>query len=111
MEEIKFGDIWYVDNAQTIGHQQTGMRPWVIVSNDVNNVHSPMVNAIPLTTALYKKPLPTHCKIISGPQESIALCEQVKTLNKSQLINKIGHCANWEIRQIKICLMIQFNLL
>ena len=109
--EIHFGDIWYVDNDATSGHSQRGVRPWVIVSNDIGNNHSPMVNAIPLTTALYKKPLPTHCKIISGPQESIALCEQVKTLNKSQLINKIGHCANWEIRQIKICLMIQLNLL
>lgn len=109
--EIKFGDIWYVDNAQATGHAQQGFRPWVIVSNDINNAYSPMVNAIPLTTSLCKKPLPTHCEILSGPQKSIALCEQVKTLNKSQLISKIGHCANWEIRQIKICLMIQFNLL
>ena len=109
--EIHFGDIWYINDNYGSGHQQKGVRPWIIVSNDIGNNHSPMVNAVPLTSNLNKKPLPTHCKIISGPQESIALCEQVKPINKTDLLNCIGYCQNFELRQIKICLMIQFNII
>ncbi len=109
--EVHFGDIWYVKDSDGSGHLQSGVRPWVIVSNDIGNVHSPMVNAVPLTTNLNKKPLPTHCRIISSTVESIALCEQVKPINKTDLINIIGHCRNFELRQIKICLMIQFNMI
>ena len=109
--EVHYGDIWYIRTYDTHGHLQSGIRPWVIVSNDIGNVHSPLVNAVPLTTNLYKKPLPTHCDIISAPERSIALCEQVKPIEKIDLIEKVGECKNFEMRQISICIMIQFNIL
>ena len=109
--EVHYGEIWYVKSQTRDGHMQDGMRPWVIVSNDIGNNHSLMVNAVPLTTNLGKKPLPTHCEIISSSRKSLALCEQVKPINKSDLIEKIGECKKFELRQISICLMIQFNIL
>lgn len=109
--EIHYGEIWWVQPQNIQGHMQCGMRPWVIVSNDIGNNHSPLVNAVPLTTNLNKKPLPTHCEIISSSEPSLALCEQVRPIDKRDLINKIGECKKFELRQISICLMIQFNIL
>ena len=111
MEEIKYGQIWYMQKRDAQGHIQQGDRPVLIVSNDINNNHSPIVNVVPLTSNLDKKPLPTHCEIISSPHKSIALCEQIMTINKDELINCIGECKTFEMRQIKICLMIQFKII
>lgn len=111
MEEIKWGQIWYIARRDNNGHLQTGDRPAIIVSNDIGNCHSPMVNVVPLTTNLSKKPLPTHCEIISSPVKSIALCEQVVPINKEDLIACVGECKTFEMRQVKICLMIQFNMI
>lgn len=111
MEEIKWGQIWYVKRRDKDGHIQTGDRPAIVVSNDIGNNHSPMVNVVPLTTNLDKKPLPTHCEIISSPYKSIALCEQVIPINKEDLIYCVGECKTFEMRQVKVCLMIQFNII
>lgn len=111
MEEIKWGQIWYVARRDKDGHLQTGDRPAIIVSNDIGNVRSPMINIVPLTTNLNKKPLPTHCEIISSPYRSIALCEQVVPINKEDLIRYVGECKAFEMKQVKICLMIQFNII
>ena len=111
MEEIKWGQIWYIARRGKDGHLQTGDRPAIVVSNDIGNCHSPMVNVVPLTSNLNKKPLPTHCEIISSPVKSIALCEQVVPINKEDLVEYVGECKAFEMRQIKICLMIQFNMI
>lgn len=109
--DVHYGDIWYVRTPKTNDHTQSGIRPWIIVSNDIGNRFSPLVNAVPLTSNLCKKPLPTHCEINSSQRVSIALCEQVKPIDKRDLICKIGECEKSELRQISICLMIQFNIL
>lgn len=111
MQEIKWGQIWYIREHETDDHIQKGIRPAIIVSNDIGNNHSPLVNVVPLTTNLNKKPLPTHCEIISGPRKSIALCEQVIPVNKKDLLNYVGECKTFEMRQVKVCLMIQFNII
>lgn len=111
MEEIRWGQIWYIKARDKNGHLQYGERPAIIVSNDIGNNHSPMVNVVPLTSNLYKKPIPTHCEIISAPLPSIALCEQVVPIDKTDLINCVGECKTFEMRQVKICLMIQFNII
>ena len=109
--EIHFGEIWFAETRSNKEHVQTGTRPYIIFSNEKCNEHSPIITAIPLTSNLTKKPLPTHCNIYSSNRSSIALCEQITTLNRTQLLDKIGECNEYEIRQLKICLMIQLNML
>lgn len=109
--EVHYGEIWYVNTYDETRHVQKGVRPYIIVSNDIGNSHSPLVNAIPLTSNLNKSPLPTHCSIFSSPRKSIALCEQVKPISKVDLIECVGCCNRYELRQINICLMIQFNII
>lgn len=111
MKEIKYGQIWYIKKRDADGHIQNGTRPAIIVSNDVANNYSPLVNIVPLTSNLNKKPLPVHCEIISSPVASIALCEQVMPINKEDLLDCVGECRGFEIRQINICLMIHFNII
>lgn len=74
-------------------HIQSGRRPVVIVSNDAANTYSPVVTVVPLTTKLAKKHLPTHVLILTSGLRavSLALCEQLTSLDKARLTNYIGH--------------------
>ena len=91
----KRGDIYYSDLGAFGGSCQSGMRPVIIVSNDVANLHSPVVTIVPLTTQLKKRGQPTHVVLehrdatgLNRP--SMALCEQVRPLDKSNLKDCVG---------------------
>ena len=93
----KRGDIYFVDFGQNIDTcQQSGIRPAVIVSNNRANEHSPVITVVPLTSKIYKKRmLPTHVYIPRGcgtglPQNSLALAEQVETIDKKYLLERRG---------------------
>ena len=92
---VKRGDIYYADLSPVVGSEQGGVRPVLIVQNDMGNRHSPTVIAAAITSQLNKAKLPTHIEIID-PQcgltrDSIILLEQVRTLDKRRLREKIGH--------------------
>ena len=87
-------DIWLADIPQTgeNSHTQRGIRPVVVVSNDMANRFSPVISIVPMTANLNKTALPTHVYLrTSGlDRASLALCEQVTTLDKQHLIRRLG---------------------
>lgn len=110
------GDIYYVDFGQNIGCKQSGIRPAVIVSNNKANEHSPVVTVVPLTSRIYKKRfLPTHVfvpkKAGSGlRRNSLALAEQVETIDKVLLLERRGHVNDPAVMgQITRALQIQIG--
>lgn len=105
--EIKRGDIWFVDYEKSIGSEQHGIRPAIIVSNDIGNNHSPIVEIVWLTTA-DKKPLPTHVRIAGC---GTALCEQIHSVDKSRLLNLKRICTEKEMTQINKAMMISLGII
>lgn len=106
MMDIRRGDIWYIDYEKSNGSEQHGMRPAIIVSNDIGNTHSPVVEVVWLTSA-DKKPLPTH--VVIG--NSIALCEQIHTVDKSRLVELKKCCTEKQMMQINRAMMISLGII
>jgi len=105
--EIRRGDIWYVDCEKSTGHEQHGKRPAIIVSNDIGNNHSPVVEIVWLTNA-NKKPLPTHVRIAGS---GTALCEQICTVDKSRLLSLKRICTEKEMMHINKAMMISLGII
>ena len=112
---IKRGDMFYADLSPVVGSEQGGIRPVVIIQNDVGNKHSPTVIAAAITSQMGKNKLPTHIPI--GPEnsklksESIVLTEQIRTIDKSRLKEKIGHIDDVSVmNQINNALGVSFGL-
>lgn len=108
-ENIKRGQIYLAELGNRKGSIQAGTRPVVIVSNDLNNRFSPTVNVLPITSKV-KTNIPVHVEI--GLQEgleqsSTILTEQVLTINKTQLLNFIGLCNSYKIREIDEAILLQ----
>lgn len=98
------GDVFYVqsDNiTQPIGSEMWADRPAVIVSNDGNNHHSPILQIIYLTSSFRKKLSPMHVELKSLGEHSIAMCEQIYTIDKSRLTKYIAHITDTELDNIK----------
>jgi mRNA interferase MazF len=92
---IKRGEIYYAKLGASIGSEQGGTRPVLIVQNDVGNKYSPTTIVVALTTSRNKKKLPTHVLIRNNKRnglnsDSTALCEQIRTIDKSKIEGKIG---------------------
>ena len=91
---IKRGDIFYADLSPVVGSEQGGVRPILIVQNNVGNKYSPTIIASAITRQLTKAKLPTHIEVASGqfglPKDSVILLEQIRTLDKRRLKTKIG---------------------
>lgn len=100
MDQMKCFDIWYAVLPEIPGsHVQQGMRPVIVVSNDMANRYSPCITVVPLTTRR-KKPLPTHV-LLEGyglDMVSLALCEQIISLDKSCLFRRLGRVCRPEDR-------------
>ena len=92
---VKRGDMFYADLSPVIGSEQGGIRPVLIVQNDTGNKYSPTVIAAAITSQTGKNDLPTHIKIASEENglksDSVVLAEQIRTIDKSRLKEKIGH--------------------
>lgn len=111
MFKIYRGDIYYVhvNKYGVIGSEQCNDRPAIIVSNNIGNTFSDIVEVVYLTT-VPKKKLPTHVDIYSATRRSIALCEQICTISKSRLSRYVGRCTKEEIKEISKALMISLGL-
>ena len=112
---IKRGDMFYADLSPVVGSEQGGIRPVIIIQNDIGNKHSPTVIAAAITSQMGKNKLPTHIEI--GTQnsglkaDSIVLTEQIRTIDKSRLKEKIGHIDDTNIMsRVNNAIGISFGL-
>lgn len=111
---IKRGEIYYADLSPVVGSEQGGMRPVLIVQNDVGNKFSPTVIAAAITSQRDKAKLPTHINLPSGAtglaKDSVVLLEQVRTLDKKRLRERMGKIDDPSMSQIDRALSISFGL-
>ena len=112
---IKRGDMFYADLSPVVGSEQGGIRPVLIIQNDVGNKHSPTVIAAAITSQTTKNKLPTHIEIRLEVcvlnADSIVLTEQIRTIDKSRLKEKIGHINDERIiNELNSALGVSFGL-
>ena len=111
---IKRGDIFYADLSPVVGSEQGGVRPVLIVQNDVGNRYSPTVIAAAITSQHDKTELPTHIKVnavSSGlAKDSIVLLEQVRTIDKRRLKEKMGTLDTRSMGEVDMALSVSFGL-
>ena len=111
---VKRGDIFYADLSPVVGSEQGGVRPVLIVQNDTGNRHSPTVIAAAITSQTGKARLPTHISVsplsCGLPKESIILLEQVRTLDKRRLREKMGRLDENVMKQVDAAIAVSFGL-
>lgn len=111
---IKRGDIYYADLSPVIGSEQGGVRPVLIVQNDVGNRYSPTVIAAAITSQQTKAKLPTHiaigAKYTGLAKDSVVLLEQVRTIDKKRLKEKMGTIDDNSMKEINNAISVSFGL-
>ena len=112
---IKRGDMFYADLSPVVGSEQGGIRPVLIIQNDTGNKYSPTVIAAAITSQITKTKLPTHIEIDSAScglkNNSVVLAEQIRTIDKSRLKERIGHIDDEEIiNKVNNALGVSFGL-
>ncbi len=112
---VKRGDIFYADLSPVIGSEQGGVRPVVVVQNNVGNKYSPTVIVSAITSQINKAKLPTHVEISALEygltKDSVVLLEQVRTIDKKRLREKIGHLDEDMMKKVDDGLLISFGLI
>ncbi len=108
------GDIYYADLSPVVGSEQGGVRPVLIVQNDVGNRFSPTVIAAAITSRMDKAKLPTHIQLgaVGGglARDSIVLLEQIRTLDKKRLREHMGHLDEASMTRVDQALQVSFGL-
>lgn len=111
---VKRGDIYYADLSPVVGSEQGGIRPVLIVQNDVGNKFSPTVIAAAITSQRDKNNLPTHIQVSASncglDKDSIVLLEQVRTLDKKRLKERMGNLDDRDMARINQALSVSFGL-
>jgi mRNA interferase MazF len=111
---VKRGDIFYADLSPVVGSEQGGMRPVLIVQNDIGNKYSPTVIAAAITSKLDKAKLPTHIDVYAEEfglsKNSVVLLEQIRTLDKRRLREKMGHLDDVLMEKVNDAITISFGL-
>ena len=111
---VKRGDIYYADLSPVVGSEQGGVRPVLIIQNDMRNKYSPTVIAAAITSKKYKTPLPTHINVNADgcglQQDSVVLLEQVRTIDKKRLREHMGSLGDAEMSRINDALSVSFGL-
>jgi mRNA interferase MazF len=109
---FKRGEVYYADLSPVVGSEQGGIRPVLIVQNDVGNKYSPTVIAAAITSQLTKAKLPTHIELdkIDGlPKNSVVLLEQIRTLDKRRLKEKVCNLSQIKMAEINQALLISLG--
>jgi len=113
--QIRRGDIYYADLSPVVGSEQGGVRPVVIVQNDVGNKYSPTVIAAAITSKINKAKMPTHIEINAEtfglPKDSVVLTEQIRTIDKRRLKERIGHLDDEYMTKVNDALSVSFGLI
>ena len=111
---IKRGDIFYADLRPVVGSEQGGIRPVLVVQNDVGNKHSPTVICVAITSKMNKAKLPTHVELSAAEygviKDSVILLEQIRTIDKSRLKEKVCHLDKKILERIDKALEISLAL-
>ena len=112
--DVHRGDIYYADLSPVVGSEQGGLRPVLIVQNDTGNRYSPTVIAAAITSRKYKTKLPTHIQVCADgcglQKDSIVLLEQIRTLDKTRLKDKMGALPPPDMRKVNHALSVSFGL-
>lgn len=111
---IKRGDIYYADLSPVVGSEQGGIRPVLIVQNDVGNKYSPTVIAAAITSKIDKNKMPTHIDVgaleYGLERDSVILLEQIRTLDKKRLREKMGHLDEDVMNKVNSAISVSFGL-
>ena len=111
---VRRGDIFYADLSPVVGSEQGGLRPVLIIQNDIGNRYSPTVIAAAITSRLSKTHLPTHIDIYAEKaglsKDSVILLEQVRTLDKRRLKEKMGHLDDRLMNEVNNAIAVSFGL-
>ncbi len=114
MQPVRRGDIYYADLSPVVGSEQGGMRPVLIIQNDTGNRHSPTVIAAAITSQTGKANLPTHISLAARScgltRDSVILLEQVRTLDKSRLRERMGRLDEPAMHQVDSAIAVSFGL-
>ena len=111
---IHRGDIYYADLRPVVGSEQGGVRPVLIIQNDIGNKHSPTVICAAITSQMNKSKLPTHVELDSSRyalvKDSVVLLEQLRTIDKKRLRDKVCHLDREILRKVERALLISLDL-
>ena len=111
---IHRGDIYYADLRPVVGSEQGGVRPVPIIQNDIGNKHSPTVICAAITSQMNKAKLPTHVELDSSRyalvKDSVVLLEQLRTIDKKRLRDKVCHLDREILRKVERALLISLDL-
>ena len=111
---MKRGDIYYADLRPVIGSEQGGIRPVFIIQNDIGNRHSPTIICAAITSRMNKANLPTHIELQAGRydmmKDSVILLEQLRTIDKQRLKDKVCHLDEDIMKKVNRGLMISLEL-
>ena len=112
--QVKRGDIYYADLSPVVGSEQGGIRPVLIIQNDVGNRYSPTVICAAITYRMNKAKLPTHIEIDSRRcqimKDSVILLEQIRTIDKQRLKDMIGHLDKERMRSVDEAIRVSLAL-
>lgn len=111
---MKRGDVYYADLRPVVGSEQGGIRPVLIIQNDVGNKHSPTVICAAITSKMNKAKLPTHIELSAlrydMDKDSVILLEQLRTIDKKRLKDKVCHLDDEIMERVNRALMISLEL-
>ena len=111
---IKRGDIYFADLRPVVGSEQGGIRPVLVIQNDTGNRHSPTVIIAAITSQMHKSKLPTHVEIDSQKydidKDSVVLLEQLRTIDKKRLRDKVCHLDNDIIAKVDKALLVSLEM-
>ncbi len=111
---MKRGDVYYADLRPVVGSEQGGIRPVLIIQNDVGNRHSPTVICAAITSKMNKAKLPTHIELRADrydmDKDSVVLLEQLRTIDKKRLKDKVCHLDREVMLRVNHALMISLEL-
>lgn len=112
---MKRGDVFFADLSPVVGSEQGGQRPVLIVQNDVGNKYSPTVIVAAITAKIAKAKLPTHVEIhkedVGLIKDSVVLLEQIRTIDKKRLIQKLGTLSPALMEKVDVALLVSLGLL
>lgn len=111
---VKRGDIYYADLSPVVGSEQGGIRPVLVIQNDIGNKYSPTVIAAAITSQINKAKMPTHIELAAKDyglnKDSVILLEQIRTIDKRRLREKIGRIGDGLMASVNNALSISFGL-
>ena len=111
---VKRGDIYYADLSPVVGSEQGGIRPVLVIQNDIGNKYSPTVIAAAITSQINKAKMPTHIELAAKDyglnKDSVILLEQIRTIDKRRLREKIGRIDDGLMASVNNSLSISFGL-